>query len=572
MPNIPCEHKINQCDCSDDPFSNLSSEAPDVDRFISNVFFDGTGDLRLNESFEQLGCFAFCLSPISQEDADDCARDQAELCSVGTDRTQSGSTGGRPGTPIPLFVNTAQSCNIQCPDGSNFGWTVGAGTVIGRTQIEADSLAFSLACQRARFHRICIGNTFLPSACKGQSYSFQFAVSGGIRPLNFAIIAGSLPAGLSLNNLTGVISGVAIGSPATSGFTLRIIDDVGIVTTKTFTLTVVGITTVSPLTVQLLVPFSQQLTLGPAHDTATELWTVVGGALPMGITLSEGGLLNGTASDVTQMYPFLVEVIATFPNTTEVSICTFSMSIDLVVALPTPLAYWKMEEAGAALRIDQINGIGLTPTASAAFGIASVSNGPGIIGNAAKFDATALGAPGGAFVCKLATAASQVALAYQGAGLHLTGWFKATVSNTDSKIFAYDLFGGCSLILQHGDTTTAPNVRLILSAPGVTTLSFPFNPQDGQFHFISAFYDKVTATLGLQFDNNPIQTIAGPAAIVGAGIHANFIMESDTGVAFVDSSCSVLWDEWAIWGDKLTDDQVAVIYNSGIGRTCCPFA
>jgi hypothetical protein len=54
-----------------------------------------------------------------------------------------------------------------------------------------------------------------PSALIGEPYSFQIPASGGWGSYTFAITAGSLPPGLSLNTSTGVIS----GTPTGVGFT-----------------------------------------------------------------------------------------------------------------------------------------------------------------------------------------------------------------------------------------------------------------------------------------------------------------------------------------------------------------
>jgi len=47
----------------------------------------------------------------------------------------------------------------------------------------------------------------LPNATVGSPYSYQLTVSGGVPPYTFAITSGVLPAGLSLNTSTGIVSG-----------------------------------------------------------------------------------------------------------------------------------------------------------------------------------------------------------------------------------------------------------------------------------------------------------------------------------------------------------------------------
>jgi len=62
--------------------------------------------------------------------------------------------------------------------------------------------------------------SLLPAATYGTPYSRQIQISGGLAPITYSIIGGSLPPGLGLNSSTGVIS----GTPTSSGnysFTVR---------------------------------------------------------------------------------------------------------------------------------------------------------------------------------------------------------------------------------------------------------------------------------------------------------------------------------------------------------------
>src|SRR2546430_7502011 len=102
MPTIPCHTKINQClPCNDDPIENFSSEAPDVAVFVANVTVPiGGGGGRLGR-FQRQGCVGICTSTVSQAEADQCAADQAFLCST------------PPGTLV--FPSEPQTCTVNCP-------------------------------------------------------------------------------------------------------------------------------------------------------------------------------------------------------------------------------------------------------------------------------------------------------------------------------------------------------------------------------------------------------------------------------------------------------------------------
>lgn len=53
-------------------------------------------------------------------------------------------------------------------------------------------------------------------------------ITGGTPPYSVTVVAGSLPAGISINNVaTGQLAGTPSGAPGTSSFTLRVTDAIG---------------------------------------------------------------------------------------------------------------------------------------------------------------------------------------------------------------------------------------------------------------------------------------------------------------------------------------------------------
>ncbi len=382
MPNIVCPTKTPPaCPCVDsDPVANFSSEAPDRDVFIANVFFDGTDNLGLNQIFDQLSCLGICESTISQEAADDCARQIAQICAWRTWRNQPGFTGKAPfrrGTPIPIFFNTFQSCNATCPDGTVFGWTIAAGTVAGRSQQEADALAQDLACQRAEKHRVCLSPN-LPPACVASSYVANIVATGDLsaapNTTHWAIVSGALPPGLTFTG--GDVSGGQVtitGVPLVGGtfdFAVQVTESDGITVTKNYEIIVVFST--SPIFLpdaSVGTPYSQQLTIGPLHDATTEKWTVNSGALPAGVTLSPAGLLSGTPTgpDAT-LSTFTVQVAALFPGNPLPCNCTFGPLMIQIggcgqVGAPIPTTF---SLPSVSLGAFAVNPDGTTVTVSAA--------------------------------------------------------------------------------------------------------------------------------------------------------------------------------------------------------------
>jgi hypothetical protein len=70
---------------------------------------------------------------------------------------------------------------------------------------------------------VVITTTALPGGVRGSSYSASLAASGGIAPYTWSIVSGSLPAGLTLNAVTGTIAGTPT-NVGNSSFTVRVVD------------------------------------------------------------------------------------------------------------------------------------------------------------------------------------------------------------------------------------------------------------------------------------------------------------------------------------------------------------
>lgn len=137
---------------------------------------------------------------------------------------------------------------------------------------------------------LAITTTSLPNASRGQAYSVTLTENGGAGTWSSL----SLPAGLTLNSTTGVLSGTptadaglysvyvgftetATGTTATASLALHI-DASPVITTSSLPDGTTG------------TAYSQQLTKTGNAGT----WSLTKGPLPTGITLSSSGLLSGT--------------------------------------------------------------------------------------------------------------------------------------------------------------------------------------------------------------------------------------------------------------------------------------
>jgi len=111
---------------------------------------------------------------------------------------------------------------------------------------------------------LVITTNSLPNGTQGSPYSFGLSFTGGTPPVQWSVFSGTLPAGLTLNVNTGVISGTPTAS-GSSDLRFQATDAGGGVDRKgNLTLlvqavpTVLTITTTSPLTAAKVgIPYSQ---------------------------------------------------------------------------------------------------------------------------------------------------------------------------------------------------------------------------------------------------------------------------------------------------------------------------
>ena len=144
---------------------------------------------------------------------------------------------------------------------------------------------------------------FLPRGNVGIPYSFRFTATG-MTPITWSIVGGRLPYGLSLDNTTGLISGV----PTRAGgfnFTIKAENPIGYSTrndniTISGPLTIPTIITPSPLpggNVDVL--YFQLLN---ASGSSPMTWSLAGGSLPPGLNLHANGFLAGTPTTTGTFY------------------------------------------------------------------------------------------------------------------------------------------------------------------------------------------------------------------------------------------------------------------------------
>jgi hypothetical protein len=138
-------------------------------------------------------------------------------------------------------------------------------------------------------------------------YSATLQAVGGVSPYQFAVTAGSLPAGLSFGG-KGTIS----GTPTSSGtfvLTVEVTDAQSNQANKQFTLVVAAAITIAATSLPPGYTQSQYFqTLAAAGGTSPYSWSVTGGALPAGLSLQPTtGTLSGIPT-VTGTFDFTVTI------------------------------------------------------------------------------------------------------------------------------------------------------------------------------------------------------------------------------------------------------------------------
>lgn len=277
----PCPNVLD-CECVDFPIRNFTAEGPEPP-FIGVVVPRPRPPL--NQRWTSAACKSFCLSEISQADADDCARRNAQQCVF---------------PPcVPPNVNCPELvCSdpvvgtFPCPDGSIYFFPLGAGAFCAFNLDEANAQAQSAANNRARLNHFCINVPCL-SLCLDRNHLFDMPIDGGTGPFAIELFSGVVPDGLTVISDGRIIR--LSGIPTTSGnqvFTLKISDGVGGYLLRSFLVSVLEITPATLPEFNVGEAYSQQL--GVTGGSGHYAWKIISGSLPTGITLSVGGLLSGT--------------------------------------------------------------------------------------------------------------------------------------------------------------------------------------------------------------------------------------------------------------------------------------
>ena len=198
------------------------------------------------------------------------------------------------------------------------------------------------------------GTAQLPSGTPNVPYTGTLSATGGVSPYTWCVVeanngacddgsAGALPAGLTLNSMTGVISGTPTTPQAPMQFTVEVTDseDPASSAMAQFSISIFGLTSMSLASGEIYVPYSQQMEV--AGGRAPYTWCVMesgghcdngsGGALPAGITIAATCTndqqtictISGTPSQ-SGSFPFTIKIT---DSETPAAVATAQLNLDI---------------------------------------------------------------------------------------------------------------------------------------------------------------------------------------------------------------------------------------------------
>jgi hypothetical protein len=279
--------------------------------------------------------------------------------------------------PAGLTLDGATGVISGTPTGSGAAaFTVTLTDVNGKTSTKSYSPTFLAAPS--------ITTATLPGPEVGAPYSQTLAGTGGTAPYTWSVTAGSLPAGLTLDGATGVISGTPTGSgPAT--FTVTLTDASGKTATQTYTLKVAATPSITTGTLPgggVGAAYNQTLT--GTGGTGPYRWSVTAGSLPAGLTLNGAtGVISGTPTTLGS-YAFTITLTdgsgKTISRAYSMTVLISSLNSRPIAATPNGLGYWLVTPTGTVTTFGNAAFFGSMtnqPLNKPIVGIASTSDGKG---------------------------------------------------------------------------------------------------------------------------------------------------------------------------------------------------
>jgi len=227
--------------------------------------------------------------------------------------------------PAGLTLSPSGTISGTATTGGSFNFTIQASD----GSSPAQTITINVSVRSSTLLVITTLGGTLPDAVQGSSYTpilLQF--TGGIAPQLWMIVAGQLPPGMGLSN-----GGVISGSPSATGtysFTARLQDSSNPAQVASVALSIrvaapLVITTPAGALPGALFGTTYSQPLTSTGGDAPIKWSLAGGQLPPGITLSTAGILNGSSTSI-GLFSFAVKA-ADSSSPQQSASASFSISV-----------------------------------------------------------------------------------------------------------------------------------------------------------------------------------------------------------------------------------------------------
>jgi hypothetical protein len=172
--------------------------------------------------------------------------------------------------------------------GTNYGFSITVADATGSSDIKSFTGTIDPGDSVLK-----INSSTLAAFSAGINYSFPLTVTGGTLPYTFSITSGALPDGVTLNTISGLISGrPTFATAGTSySFSVRVTDDGGLQITKTY------IGTVDSSSIANMSITNTTIPTPVAGRSYAASMTVSGGTSPYTFSVSSGTLPGGLSLD-----------------------------------------------------------------------------------------------------------------------------------------------------------------------------------------------------------------------------------------------------------------------------------
>lgn len=500
--------------------------------------------------------------------------------------TGGGGGGNDPEPPVTTyFFNQRQVGSSDCAaryGGGTFYFPMLAGTFISTSLAQANTLALQAANRLALARKFCLSVPCL-CPCADVATTINISTVGGVGPFSYEITSGTLPTGMTLTVVGGILR--LAGTPTVSGssaITLKVYDQSGGWLYKTLTIYVLKITTTSPLTTPVIgVAYSKQIV--GTGGTGNYSFSIISGSLPTGLTMSAAGLITGTpTAGVTATFTVRMRDVGLNQTTggceKEFEFIAASLIIYYSAANSAP---WF--DPGAPLG------------SIMAFDLSTIPGGndllEGSTGGVPKIVAgkLSLGWQGG-FIDPNPDGASFPTGDCSGywnyfpriaAGLTnkftMRFWFRidpylATELSYSSSYFRMIELESGYVSVQLDEPPNIFRVRATFFNGGTVDLTGSDIPLDALWHRVVVKYDPATDIASLQIDNDTPTTLSIPDVLPTDGKNAIVWAPNDAGIFQPPPDDSLLtlaqWCEFYIASDYIWSDAESTYdWNSGAGRT-----